>query len=170
MKIKIWSLILLGVLIGHCSMVSAEAEKVSRPCTKADLVGTWDMVSVRPVHDKNDPVFFPFQRFVFQQNSSMKFMASEKAFTKEWLDKFTKQPAEIDYSLNEKGILTLTWQSRPHNENALSAYVLKDVPPDLLAKVPLDQRTHLPRKGDVTLSYLNSSGKIAYQKILRKAA
>ena len=142
----------------------------SRPAKKEDLVGSWDMVAVKPVYDKNDPVFYPYQRFVFGKDSSMKFMASEKPFTKQWLDKFAKQPPEIDFTLNEKGFLTLTWQTRPHNETAVCAYVLKDVPPEVLIKIPASERAHLPRKGNVTLSFLNSNGKIAYRKILTRLA
>ena len=149
---------------------SFAADKASRPAAKADLIGVWDMVSVKPVYDKTDPVFFPYQRLVFNSNSSMKTMSSEKPFTKEWLDKFQKQPAEVDYSLSDKGLLTLTWQSRPHNEQAICAYVLSDVPPQVLAKIPAAERAHLPKKGNITLSYISNEGKIAYQKIFKKAA
>ena len=144
------------------------ADKLSRPCQKEDIIGTWEMVSVKPVRDKTDPVFFSYQRFVFNKDSSMKFMTSEKPLTKEWLDKFQKQPAEIDYSLNEKGILTLTWHSRPYSELALCAYVLSDVPTDVLAKIPPADRGHMPKKGNIALSYFDSAGRIAYQKILTR--
>ena len=147
---------------------TAAADKASRPCSKEDLIGTWEMVAVRPVLDKTDPVFFPNQRVMFSRNSSMKSISSEKPFTKEWLDKFQKQTAEIDYSLSDKGLLTLTWQSRPHSEQAICAYVLSDVPPELMAKVPAGERGHLPKKGNMTLSYLNPEGKISYQKIYKK--
>ena len=85
------------------------------------------------------------------------------------MDKFQKQPAEIDYSLGEKGLLTLTWHSRPHSEVAVCAYVLSDVPSEILAKIPPSERAHSPKKGNITLSFLNQEGKIAYQKILKKA-
>ena len=148
--------------------VAAEPDRVSRPATKEDLVGAWELVSVRPVYDKTDPVFYPYQRFVFNKDSSMKFMVSEKPFTQDWLTKFTKQMPEIDYTISDKGLLTLSWQTRPHNESVVCAYVLKDVPADLAAKVPAPQRSRLPKKGNLTLSYLNNSGKIAYQKILTR--
>ena len=148
---------------------TAVRENASRPATKEDLVGTWDMASVSPVLDSSDPVFYPYQRFVFNPDSSMKYMVSEKPFTRDWLQKFSKQVPEIDYTLNARGLLMLTWQTRPHNESAVCAYVLKDVPPELAAKVSQSQRAHLPKKGNVTLSYLNSGGKITYQKILTRA-
>ena len=146
----------------------AAADKASRPAAKADLVGAWEMVSVKPTYDKADPVFYPYQRFVFNGDSSLKVISSEQSFTKEWLEKFQKQPAEIDYSLSNKGLLTMTWNSRPHIASAICAYVLSDVPPEVLSKVPAAERGHLPKKGNVTLSYLNDEGKIAYQKILKK--
>lgn len=163
----------LGVLSAllSVSMVFADGtSKASRPATKADLVGAWEMVSVQPVRDKNDAVFFPYQRFVFDRNSSMKFISSEKPFSAEWLEKFRKQSAEIDYSLNEKGIMTLSWQKQPHVENVLCAYVLMDVPAEVLSKMPAVRRKGLPKKGSVTLSFLNSEGRIAYQKVLAKIA
>ena len=98
----------------------------------------------------------------------MKSMVSEEPFTQEWLDKFEKQPREIDYSLDPKGLLTLTWQTRVHSEVAVCAVVLKDVPADVLAKMPEAERGTLPKKGNLALSFLNSQGKIAYRKILTK--
>src|SRR5262245_59572626 len=114
------TLLSFALIISFVSASSAQAaDKVSRAAIKKDLVGIWEMVSVSPVYDKNDPVFFRYQRFVFNPDSSMKFMASEKPFTQTWLYKFKKQPAEIDYSLDEKGIITLMWQKQPHRENAI---------------------------------------------------
>ena len=165
-KISLW--VCAGLLFLAAS--ASAAEKASRSCTKEDLIGVWEMTSVKPVFDKSDPVFYPHQKFVFNKDSSMKFITSEKPITKEWQDKFNKQPTEIDYTLSNKGLLTLTWQSRPHNEQAICAYVLNDVPQDILAKIPAEERSGLPKKGNVTLSYLSREGKIAYQKILKEVA
>ena len=160
----------MALLLGSVVSYAGEGEKASRPAKKEDLAGVWDMVAVKPVLDKTDAVFYPFQRFVFNKDSSMKFMVSEKPFTKEWLDKFQKQSSEIDYSLDARGLLTLTWQSRPHNEMAVCAYVLMDVPPNVLAKLPASERGRVPKKGNITLSYLNNQGKISYQKIFMRTA
>ncbi len=146
----------------------AGEEKASRPATKKDLVGTWELVSVRPIHDAKDPVFFPYQRYVFNGDASMKYMVSKMPFTKEWLDKFVKQPREIDYRVDEKGVLSLIWQTKPHQESAICAYVLKDIPAELLAKVSAEKQKGLPKKGDLTLSFLNGQGKVAYQKVLTR--
>src|SRR5262245_42324996 len=91
-KRKILACSLFLVLAAGYPALAAK-ERASRPAVKADLVGTWDMVSVQPVHDKKDPVFYPYQRFVFNPDASMKFMVSDKPFTKDWLDKFKKQQA-----------------------------------------------------------------------------
>ena len=163
---KIWLILMLLI----ASAAWAAPEKASRPAAKEDLAGTWDMVSVKPVQDKKDPVFFPYQRFVFNKDSSMKYMVSDKPFVEEWLEKFNKQRPAIDYSVSAKGLLTLTWQDQPHNETALCAYVLRDVPAEVLAKLPVGERDRVPGQGDITLSFLNSSGHIAYQKVLKKIA
>ena len=161
---------IFGIFLLMSSTAGAETEKASRPATKTDLIGTWDMASVKPVLDKKDPVFFPYQRFVFGADSSMKSMVSEEPFTEEWLDKFNKQSREIDYSLSDKGMLTMTWQNRPHSEAAVCAFVLKDVPADVLSKMLPSERRSFPKKGNVALSFLNHEGKIVYRKILIKIA
>ena len=166
-RIAAFLIVVLLAFVGVCRVWAAE-EKPSRPATKKDLLGTWEIKSVRLVRDKKDPAFYPYQRYVFNADSSMKFMTSEKPFTKEWLDKFQKQQPKIDYSVNEKGVLTLTWQKPVRSESALCAYVLKDVSPELIAKLSAPDRKDLPRKGDLTLSFLNSRGRIAYQKVLVK--
>jgi len=167
MNLKKTTAVLLPLAFYAVSVFAVE-EKASRPAVKKDLVGTWELVSVHPVHDPKDPVFYPYQRFVFNADSSMKYMVSEKPFTKEWLDKFVKQPREIDFRVDQKGVLSLIWQTRPHQESAICAFVLKDVPQEVLEKVSPDKRKGLPKKGDLTLSFLNSQGKIAYQKVLTR--
>jgi hypothetical protein len=42
------------------------------------------------------------------------------------------------------------------------------VPPDRLEKIPPERRKGLPKKGDVTLSFIDAHGQIAYQKVLRR--
>ncbi len=164
--------ILVFVLSVMLVTVSAYAANpsVSRPATKSDLVGSWDLVSVRPIHDKKDPAFFSFQRYEFNQNASMKFMVSPQAFGKEWLDKFKKQPTEINYSVSAKGLLTFTWSNKPFSESAIAAIVIQDMPKEVLDKIPATERDRLPQKGNLVLSFLNKSGKIAYQKVLARIA
>lgn len=155
-------------LSSHVEAATPLAGKVSKPCTKAELVGVWEMVSVMPAVSKKDPVFYPHQRFVFNGDSSMKVMTSEKPFDAKVLAAFKSQPTEIDYSLDAKGILTMSWSRRPHTELAICAYVLQDVPPDMLKKIPTEKRAGIPKKGNVTLSFVGRNGKIVYQKVLKK--
>ena len=64
--------------------------------------------------------------------------------------------------------MTLTWNSRPHSEMAIAAYVLSDVPPNIVVKIPPGERGHLPKKGNITLSYLDAEGKVSYGKIFKQ--
>ncbi|GEM_PF-6681115 len=172
MKRKNVNIFILGlVLFSAASAQAAEIlqQKVSKPCTKAELIGTWDMVSVMPVLNKQDPTFYPYQKFAFNRNSSMKVMTSEKPFDAKALAAFKSQPTEIDYSLDPKGILTMTWSTRPHTEYAICAYVLQEVPSEILKKIPVERRAGVPKKGNVTLSFIGRDGKIAFQKVLKKA-
>jgi len=148
----------------------AETEHASRPATKKDLVGTWELVSVRPAQNAKDPVFYPYQRFQFNADSSMKYMTSTEPFTKDWLDKFRKEQAAIDFRVDERGVLSLMWQKKRYEESAICAVSQKEIPADVLAKIPKDKRKGLPKKGDMTLSYLNPEGRIAYQKVLTRVA
>ena len=97
-------------------------------------------------------------------------MSSEKPFAREWLDKFQKQTPEIDYSLDAKGILTMSWQKQLNSETSLCSFVLKDVPPEVLSKLSLARRKGLPKAGNLTLSFLGMDGRIAYQKVLSKTS
>ena len=173
MKRKNALIFILGlVLFSAAAAQAAETPplKPSKPCTKAELVGTWDMVSVTPVLNLQDPTFYPYQKFVFKSDSSMKVMTSQRPFDAKALAAFKSQPVEIDYSLNPKGILTMTWSTRPHTEYAICTYVLQDVPPEVLKKIPAEKRAGIPKKGNVTLSFIGRGGKIAFQKVLKKTA
>ena len=167
---KIIFILMVGLFLSSNSEALVPQGKVSKPCAKAELVGTWDMAAVMPVLSKKDPVFYPYQRFVFNANSSMKVMASEKPFDSKALAAFKTQPAEVDYTLDPKGTLTLTWSNRPHTEYAICAYILQDVPPEMLKKIPAERALGVPKKGNVTLSFIGRGGKIAYQKILKKVS
>ncbi len=157
-----------GILLTTFSF--AANPSVSRPATKADLVGAWDLVNVRPIHDKKDPAFFPYQRYEFNKNSSMKFMVSQQVFNKEWLDKFKKQPTEINYYVSAKGLLTITWSNKPFSETAIAAVVTQDMPKEIIDKMSAVEKDRLPKKGNLVLSFMNKSGKIAYQKVLAKTS
>lgn len=167
MKKYVW-FVISGLMMAVVAY--AANPKVSQPATKANLVGAWDLVSVKPVHDKKDPAFYSYQRYVFNSDSSMRFMVSDVPFTKEWIDKFKKQPNEINYTVSEKGILTLTWNNKPFTESAIAAYVVQDMPKDVIEKLPASEKAKLPRKGNIVLSFLNKSGKIAYQKVFSKVS
>ncbi len=160
--------VVFGMLISITA--NAVSPKVSEPATKKNLVGTWDLVSVKPVHDKKDPAFYPYQRYVFNSDSSMKFMVSDAPFNKEWVDKFKKQPNEINYTVSEKGILTLTWSNKPFTESVVAAYVVQDMPKEVIERLPVFEKAKLPRRGNIVLSFLNKSGKIAYQKVFSRVS
>jgi hypothetical protein len=148
---------------------AAENQKMIRPATRQDLVGTWDVVAVRPVKDPKDPAFFPHQRYLFKSDSSMKFMASPVPFDAESEKKFLKEPTSIDYTINEKGVLTLSWQARPYTEAMIAGVVIQEPPTEALSRLSAEQRRVLPQKGDLTFSYM-SDGKPAFQKVLKKIA
>ncbi len=173
MRRKAVSFFILGLLLfsaAGAGAADAPPQKPIKACTKAELIGTWDVVSVMPVLNKQDPTFYPYQKFMFKGDSSMKVMTSEKPFDAKALAAFKSQPSGIDYSLDPKGILTMTWSTRPHTEYAICAYVLQEVPLELLKKIPAERRAGVPKKGNVTLSFVGRNGKIAFQKVLKKVA
>ena len=77
----------LAVLAGFGTglAVAQEAKDVLRPCAPADLVGTWEVIRfavVAPARvDRSDPYFYPYQRYVFSANATMRHLTSKTRIT-----------------------------------------------------------------------------------------
>lgn len=130
-----------------------------RPARSADLVGTWQMVSLsKPENvEGTDTVLAPYQLFQFQANGRMKHMTATKAFTS--LALFQAAPAITRYTLNKSGTLTLT---NP-NWNAPRQYKCS-----LIVAPATSADPKQPRAGDIILTGSEAPNQPTWSKLLRR--
>ena len=154
------------------STTAFAAGKSVRPCATADLVGTWDMKSINSKikAGPNDAFVWPYQRFTFDARGGVKQIASVKPLEqdKKSLDRFNNELTTSLYHVDAKGVLTISKLESPTPERCLCAYVVADVPAEVIAKVPEAKRANLPQKGNVALTYVNAKGKPVLVKALKK--
>ncbi len=173
MKLKRSLSIALPVLLLAVSVQAANSPKaahVSRPCLASDLTGTWLMKSITGTIkiDKKDPFLWSNQVFVFEADGHVKELASDKAIVPSAIQKLESAPATSSFTLNPKGILSITKIERSTPEKCACLFMTQNVPEALSAKVPDARRSQLPAKGDVMLSYLGKDGKPVLTKSLKK--
>ncbi len=137
-----------------------------RPCTRGDLIGTWAMIrqgtapSVRV--DATDPDFYPYQRYAFSADRSMRRLTATVPVGLEEQRTILSAPATTTWSIDERGRL-LT------RKNGAAAPEV-DACQILLAKIS-DPRSSVPGlAGDVLLTHYGEDGKPVARRLLRKMA
>jgi len=135
-----------------------------RPCTRADLIGTWAMIrlgtasSVRV--DATDPYFYPYQRYAFSADRRMRHLTATVPVGPEEQRTILSAPATITWSVDDRGRL-LT------RKNGAAAPEV-DACQILLAKVS-DPRSPVPGlPGDLLLTHYGEDGKPIARRLLRK--
>ncbi|PYN90732.1 MAG: hypothetical protein DMD87_00875 [Candidatus Rokuibacteriota bacterium] len=135
-----------------------------RPCTRADLIGTWAMIrlgtapSVRV--DATDPYFYPYQRYAFSADRRMRHLTAQAPVGPEEQRTILSAPATITWSVDDRGRL-LTRKT-----GAAASEV--DACQILLAKIS-DPRSSVPGlPGDVLLTHYGEDGKPVARRLLRK--
>ena len=150
----------------------APAQKTGRTCLVSDLVGTWELkgFNSKTKVDPKNPSTWMYQRFLFDKKGNVKEMTSREPIegNKAAVRKFENALSTSKYGLDERGILSVTKLELPYPEKCLCIYVMKDLPPETIAKVPEAKRAGLPRKGDVLLTYFGRDGKPHLSKNLRR--
>ncbi len=150
----------------------APGQKVGRACVMSDLVGTWEMKSLNSKIKTNpkDPFAWPYQRFIFDKKGDVKEMTAQIPIegNRAAIQKFENSLSLSRYSLDERGVLSITKLELHYPERCLCAYVTRDLPPEALAKIPEAKKAKLPKKGDILLTYFGKDGKPTLSKILRK--
>jgi len=138
----------------------------------SDLVGTWEMKSLNSKIKTNpkDPFTWPYQRVIFDKKGDVKEMTSQKTIEgdRAVIQKFENTLSTSKYSLDERGVLSITKLELTYPEKCLCAYVTKDLPPGVLAKIPEAKKAALPKRGDILLTYFGKDGKPYLSKSLRK--
>ncbi len=121
-------LLLGGALAGRAG--AQTLADVTRPCTAADLIGAWQVirfgVTSRERMDPNDPAFFPFQRYVFAKDATLRYLSSKTPIRK------TNQPALLATAQPgtwavEGGRLLLLRQGQAALDRSLCLVLVKEV-------------------------------------------
>ena len=135
-----------------------------RPCTRADLIGTWAMIrlgtapSVRV--DATDPDFYPYQRFAFSADRRMRHLTATVPVGPAEQRTILSAPATMTWSVDDRGRL-LT------RKNGATAPEI-DACQILLAKIS-DPRSPVPAfPGDLLLTHYGADGKPIARRLLRK--
>jgi hypothetical protein len=135
-----------------------------RPCTRGDLIGTWAMIrlgtapSVRV--DQSDPYFYPFQRYAFSANRSMRHLAATAPVGPEEQQAILSAPPTTTWTVDDKGRL-LTRKSGATAPEVDACQIL-------LTKIS-DPRSPVPGlPGDLLLTHYSEDGKPVARRLLRK--
>ena len=135
-----------------------------RPCTRGDLIGTWAMIrlgtapSVRV--DESDPYFYPYQRYAFSADRSMRHLTATAPVGPEQQQAILSAPPTTTWAVDDKGRL-LT------RKNGATAPEV-DACQILLTKIS-DPRSPVPGlPGDLLLTHYSEDGKPVARRLLRK--
>jgi len=135
-----------------------------RPCTRGDLIGTWAMIrlgtapSVRV--DQSDPYFYPYQRYAFSANRSMRHLAATAPVGPEEQQAILSAPPTTTWTVDDKGRL-LTRRSGATAPEVDACQIL-------LTKIS-DPRSPVPGlPGDLLLTHYSEDGKPVARRLLRK--
>jgi hypothetical protein len=141
--------VVAAMLLLNASAYGKDAS--ARAITKDELIGTWEYVAP-PTGSA-----YPYQLLVFQQDGTMRRMQSTKPFNDLSMTLMKSAPATVVYTVNDKGILKMTWTDMGHTEEALATYLTKDM-----------SAGKGPKKGDLILTYYDARGEIAQADLFRK--
>ena len=135
-----------------------------RPCTRGDLIGTWAMIrlgtapSVRV--DQSDPYFYPYQRYAFSPNRSMRHLAATAPVGPEEQQAILSAPPTTTWTVDDKGRL-LTRKSGATAPEVDACQIL-------LTKIS-DPRSPVPGlPGDLLLTHYSEDGQPVARRLLRK--
>jgi len=149
---------------GTNAVAADDLRDALRPCTRGDLIGTWAMIrlgtapSVRV--DPSDPYFYPYQRYAFSADRSMRHLTATVPVGPEEQQAILSAPPTTTWTVDDKGRL-LTRKS-----GATAPEV--DACQLLLAKIS-DPRSPVPGlPGDLLLTHYSEDGKPVARRLLRK--
>src|SRR5438067_2354890 len=80
-----------------------------RPCTRTDVIGIWAMIrqgTARSVQvDSTDPSFYPYQRFAFRADASVRHLAAPAPVGPEEQRVILSAPTTVTWSVDRQGRL-----------------------------------------------------------------
>lgn len=158
--------VLAALLIrsGTHAVAADDLRDALRPCTRGDLVGTWAMIrlgtapSVRV--DQSDPYFYPYQRYAFSADRSMRHLTATAPVGPEEQKAILSAPPTTTWTVDDTGRLLTRKSGAPGPE--------VDACQILLTKIS-DPRSPVPGlPGDLLLTHYSEEGKPVARRLLRK--
>ena len=149
---------------GTHAVAADDPRDALRPCTRGDLIGTWAMIrlgtapSVRV--DQSDPYFYPYQRYAFSTDRSMRHLTATAPVGPEEQKAILSAPPTTTWTVDDKGRL-LTRKSGATAPEVDACQIL-------LTKIS-DPRSPVPGlPGDLLLTHYSEEGKPVARRLLRK--
>jgi len=135
------------------------ADAAMRPCARADLLGTWQVVRMGAARsvtvDRSAPEYYPHQRYVFAADATMRYLAAQKAITAEDHRTLAAAPATATtWAVDETGRLLTQADGVPRQEVSTCAVLLKQI--------------EAGEAGDVVLTRLDAEGRALSRRQLRR--
>jgi hypothetical protein len=157
----------LAVLAWLAAAVSARAQEekdVLRPCTTADLVGTWQVIrlGVAPSArvDRRDPYFYQHQRYVFSANATMRHLTSTSPITPAAHRALLARATPTTWALDAEGRLVMQRDGEVRVETATCEVLTRNV---------IDPRTGMPSwPGDVLFTHRDRGDTPVVRRQLRR--
>ncbi|MSR77490.1 MAG: hypothetical protein EXS63_04615 [Candidatus Omnitrophica bacterium] len=125
-----------------------------RICANGDMMGSWTMANQIihiPVKDE-DPFYFRYQRYLFEEDKTMKHLTSNQPITAKQRAYQNAAPANRTYDVASDGTLTLKRKNSASVETMLCTYITDNQP---------DAPAIAPQKGDILLTFSVTPGQPA---------
>ena len=169
-RARVFALVLVLIAGSFAGWPSARADAVDdardalRPCTRADLIGTWAMIrlgtSPSARVDATDPSLYPYQRYAFSADRRMRHLAAAAPVGPEEQRVLLSAPTTITWTVDDRGRLLTK------KDGAAAPEV--DTCQILLTKIS-DPRSPVPGyPGDLLLTHHDGDGKPVARRLLRK--
>lgn len=164
MGIRRLSLALAVVWVAGAPVAAQESPDFLRACRRTDLIGLWHVIrfGLAPGAgaDRNDPAYRIHQRYVFNANATMAYVASATPLTVEEERALAGAPAPVTWALDAGGRLL---RQRP------GAAGLETSECQVVTQPLRDSRSPVPAlPGDVLLTDQGEDARPIARRLLRK--
>ena len=118
-----------------------------RSCSNEDVIGAWTMPHqmINSKIDTSDPFYFRYQRYVFEEDKTMKHLTSNQPITDKERELQSKAPANRTYDVSNDGTLIIKKKNSSDVEMMVCTYITGDQP-----NAPVTAA----HKGDIVLTFI----------------
>jgi hypothetical protein len=175
-KLAVFVMALAMTTVAHGSVPDTFTPKKStRPAVEAELTGVWKQVAVEPVSpevDLSDDWYRAAQYYLFLGEGKLKTLILQDGdvdLTTRYLGVWKKSPALWSFKLQGNGMTVLSHKDRGPMYLIRLETVVRDtdvlrLAPDFLG----NDAEPTPRKGDVTMTYMDRNYRPVFYRLLRR--